>query len=64
MDALHHQEHIEMVKIGRLLELAFGLHHKLKMVPGIIRASGESVEDVSEMCREYGMRIAKEILSK
>jgi len=48
----------------RMLELAFGLHHKLKMVPGIIRASGESVEDVSKMCREYGMRIAKEILTK
>ena len=48
----------------RMLELTLGLHHKLKMVPGIIRASGDSREDVSKMCREYGMRIAKEILSK
>jgi NAD(P)H dehydrogenase (quinone) len=48
----------------KMLELAFGLHHKLKMVPGIIRTSGESVEDVSKRCREYGMMITKEILSK
>ena len=43
----------------RMLELAFGLHHKLKMVPGIIRTSDDSMEDVSKMCREYGMKIAK-----
>ena len=48
----------------RMLELAFGLHHKLKMVPGIIRTSDDSMEDVSKMCQEYGMRIAKVILSK
>lgn len=48
----------------RMLELAFGLHHKLKMLPGIIRASGDRMEDVSKMCREYGMKISEEILSK
>lgn len=48
----------------RMLEHAFGLHHKLKMVAGIIRASGDSVEAVSEMCREYGRKIAKEALSQ
>lgn len=48
----------------RMLERAFGLHHELQMVPGIIRVSGDSIEDVSKMCREYGMRITKEILSK
>ena len=25
----------------RMLELAFGLHHKMEMIPGIIRASGD-----------------------
>jgi len=43
----------------RMLELAFGLHHQLNMVPGIIRTSGDSMEGVSKMCREYGMKIAK-----
>ena len=48
----------------RMLERAFGLHHKLQMVPGIIRASGDSIEHVTNMCQEYGMKIIEEILSK
>jgi len=47
----------------RILELAFGLHHRLKMVPGIVRASGDREEEVSKMCRQYGMEIARQILS-
>lgn len=47
----------------RMLELAFGFHHKLRMLPGIIRASGDSDEEVSKMCQEYGKEIAKRILS-
>ena len=47
----------------RMMELAFGLHHRLKMVPGIIRASGDRWEEVSEMCQRYGMEIARQILS-
>ena len=47
----------------KMLELAFGFHHKVKMQPGIIRVSGDRDEDVSKMCRQYGMEIAKKILS-
>lgn len=47
----------------RMLELAFGLHHRMKMVPGIIRASGDREEEVAKMCRQYGTEIAKKILS-
>ncbi len=47
----------------RMLELAFGLHHGMEMLPGIIRTSGDSDEEISKMCREYGMKIAKQILS-
>ena len=47
----------------RMLELAFGLHHRLKMVPGIVRASGDREEEVSKMCQQYGMEIARQILS-
>lgn len=47
----------------RMLELTLGLHHKLKIVPGIIRASGDREEEVSKMCQRYGMNIAKQILS-
>ena len=47
----------------RMLELALGLHHKLRMVTGIIRASGDREEEVTKMCQQYGMKIAKQILS-
>ena len=47
----------------RMLELAFGLHHRLKMVPGIIRVSGDKEEEVSQMCQQYGAEIARQILS-
>ena len=47
----------------RMLELAFGLHHRLNMVPGIIMVSGDSKEEVSKMCQKYGMEIARQILS-
>ena len=47
----------------RMLELAFGFHHEMEMVPGIIRASGDREEEVSRLCRQYGMEIAKRLLS-
>ena len=47
----------------RMLELAFGLHQKMEMIPGIIRASGDGEDKVSQMCRQYGMKVARQILS-
>ena len=47
----------------RMLELAFGLHHKMEMIPGITRASGDGEDKVSQMCRQYGMKVARQILS-
>lgn len=46
----------------RMLELALGFHHRMKMVSGITRASGDSEIEVSEMCRQYGKEIARQIL--
>lgn len=46
----------------RMLELTFGFHHKLKMVPGIIRASGDGEQEVSNRCHKYGTEIARQIL--
>jgi len=46
----------------RMLELTLGFHHKLKMVPGIIRASGDKDEEVYKTCQHYGTEIAKQIL--
>lgn len=47
----------------RMLELAFGFHHGVKIVPGIVRTSRDGEKEVSEMCQRYGMEIAKELLS-
>ena len=47
----------------RMLELAFGLHHRVKMIPGIIRVSGDSTTKTSAMCQAYGRRIAQEAAS-
>jgi len=48
----------------RMLELAFGLHHRVKMIPGIIRVSGDSTTKTSAMCQDYGRRIAQEAASQ
>lgn len=45
----------------RMLELAFGLHHKMAMVPGIVRASGDNWEEVIKTCKEYGVEIARKL---
>jgi NAD(P)H dehydrogenase (quinone) len=47
----------------RMLELAFGFHHGAKMVPGIVSESGDSEADVSRMCRDYGMEIARQLVA-
>jgi NAD(P)H dehydrogenase (quinone) len=47
----------------RMLEIAFGLHHGLKMMPGIVRASGDSEKEASIMCQQYGTDIAKRMTS-
>ncbi len=47
----------------RMLELAFGFHHRMKMTPGIVRASGDAKEKTSQMCQQYGREIAKLIIN-
>ena len=47
----------------RMFELAFGLHHRMRMVSGIVRASGDRDEKVANVCQQYGAEIAKKVLS-
>jgi len=47
----------------RMLELAFGLHHQMEMLSGLVRASGDDWKDISRKCQEYGMEIARKMLS-
>jgi len=45
----------------KMLELALGLHHKMKVVEGILRVDGESDQEVKKRCLEYGKRLLREI---
>jgi NAD(P)H dehydrogenase (quinone) len=45
----------------KMLEVALGFHHKMKVVEGILRVDGESGKEVEKKCQEYGERLVKEI---
>ena len=45
----------------KMLEVALGLHHGMKVVQGIIRTDGENDKEVEKRCQEYGKRLVKEI---
>ena len=45
----------------KMLEVALGLHHGMKVVEGILRVDGESEKEVEKRCQEYGKRLAREI---
>jgi len=47
----------------KMLELAFGLHHRMDMVPSIIRVSGDDWETTAEKCRSYGAEITRKTIS-
>jgi len=42
----------------RLLELAFGFHHKMKIVPGLISDEDDEEEKLKKICTEFGKKIA------
>jgi len=42
----------------RLLELSFGFHHKMKLVPGIISNEDEKEDELKQRCRDFGARLA------
>jgi NAD(P)H dehydrogenase (quinone) len=45
----------------KMLQVALGFHHGMKVVEGILRVDGESDKEVVKRCQEYGKRLAKEI---
>jgi NAD(P)H dehydrogenase (quinone) len=45
----------------KMLEIALGRHHEMKVVEGILRVDGESDKEVEKRCHEYGKKLAKEI---
>jgi NAD(P)H dehydrogenase (quinone) len=45
----------------KMLDVALGLHHGMKVVQGIMRTDGESDKEVEKRCQEYGKKLLKEI---
>jgi NAD(P)H dehydrogenase (quinone) len=44
----------------KMLEIALGFHHGMKVVEGILRVDGESDKEVEKRCQEYARRLVKE----
>jgi multimeric flavodoxin WrbA len=47
----------------RMLELALAFHHKMKVLPGIVRASEDQEDEALRRCEDYGAEMARKILS-
>jgi len=45
----------------KMLQVALGIHHGMKVVEGILRVDGESDKEVEKRCQEYGKRLVKKI---
>jgi len=45
----------------RMLEVALGRHHGMKVIEGILRVDGEPDQEVEKRCRQYGKKLVKEI---
>jgi multimeric flavodoxin WrbA len=44
----------------KMLEIALGFHHGMKVVEGILRVDGESDKEAEKRCQEYARRLVKE----
>ena len=49
------------LKCIRMLELAFGFHHKMKLIPGIISDLDDKEEELVRTCQDYGKNIAEQL---
>ena len=45
----------------RMLEVALGFHHGMKVVQSLLRVDGENDKEVEKKCQEYGKKLLKEI---
>jgi NAD(P)H dehydrogenase (quinone) len=45
----------------KMLEVALGYHHGMKVVEGFLRVDGETEKEVEKRCQDYGKKLVKEI---
>jgi NAD(P)H dehydrogenase (quinone) len=48
----------------RMIMLAIGLHHKMKIIPGIVVESKDTEDHTAKICQEYGEKIARKVLAE
>jgi NAD(P)H dehydrogenase (quinone) len=46
----------------KMLQIALGVHHGMRVVEGIVRTASEPDEETGARCREYGGRLAEAML--
>jgi multimeric flavodoxin WrbA len=46
----------------KMLEIALGFHHGMKIVGGIVRAASDTDQETRTKCQEYGRKLAEAIL--
>ena len=46
----------------KMLQIALGVHHGMRVVEGIVRAAAETDEETAMRCQEYGRKLAEAIL--
>ena len=44
----------------KMLEVAFGFHHKMKLIPGIVSTS-EDKKEIEQACKNQGRKIASQL---
>ncbi len=45
----------------KMLELSFGYHHKMTLVPGIVSDEDEDEEKLKQVCMDFGRKIAQQL---
>ncbi|MGQ9509649.1 MAG: flavodoxin family protein [Thermodesulfobacteriota bacterium] len=45
----------------KMLEIALGFHHKMRVIEGILRVDGESDKEVEKRCQGYAKKLVQEI---
>jgi NAD(P)H dehydrogenase (quinone) len=45
----------------KMLEIALGYHHGMKVIEGILRVDGETDKEIEKRCQEYGKKLQEEI---
>lgn len=45
----------------KLLELSFGYHHKMKLVPGIVSDEDQEEDKLKQVCLDFGRKMAAKL---